>query len=87
MSDILRFSQRGEFLTRLRATLPGVIVADLDAFDALVMRDCLLTDDGAPHPELVAWVQAILDRRAGGAVAMPVRPVPSKGPAGAEVVL
>lgn len=39
------------------------------------------------NPELMAWVQRILDRDAPGAMAVPVRPVPSKGPAGAEVVL
>jgi len=85
MSDILRFSLRGEVLAKLRSTLPGVTAADLDAFDALVLRDCLLTDDGMPHPELVAWVQAIL-RRGGGEVSVPVLPVPKMGPAGAEVV-
>jgi hypothetical protein len=87
MSDVIRFSLRGEFLAKLRATLPGVTLTDLDAFDALVVRDCLLTDDGAPHPELVAWVQAILRRGNGGVVPAPVHPVPKMGPAGAEVVL
>lgn len=86
MSDILRFSLRDQFLAKLRATLPGLTLADLDAFDALVVRDCLLTDDGAPHPDLVAWVQAILRRGNGGAVPAPVRPVPKTGPVGAEVM-
>jgi hypothetical protein len=87
MSDVIRFGLRGEFLSKLRATLPGVTLADLDVFDALVVRDCLLTDDGKPHPELVAWVEAILRRGDGGAVPAPVHPLPKMGPAGAEVVL
>lgn len=87
MSDVIRFGLRGEFLSKLRSTLPGVTLADLDVFDALVVRDCLLTDDGAPHPELVAWVQRILRRDGGGEVSAPVHPVPKMGPAGAEVVL
>lgn len=87
MSDIIRFSLRGEVLAKLRATLPGVTAADLDAFDALVVRDCLLTDSGAPHPQLVAWVQSILRRGDGGEVSVPVRPVPKMGPAAVEVVL
>jgi hypothetical protein len=68
------------------AILPGVTRADLEAFEVLVVRDCVIADDGAPHPELVAWVQAILDRRAGGAVCVPVVPVPKTDPAGAEVM-
>lgn len=86
MSDILRFSLRDQFLAKLRDALPGVTLADLEAFDALVVRDCLLTDDGKPHPELVAWVRRILDRDAGQAAPVPVRPVPQTGPAGAEVM-
>ena len=86
MSDIIRFSLRDQFLQRMRATLPGITPADLDAFDALVVGDCLLTDDGQPHPYLVDWVRRILDRDAGQAVPAPVRPVPKTGPAGAEVL-
>jgi len=83
--EILRFSLAGDFRDRLRRVLPGVTEADFAAFDVLVVRDCLVGDDGGAHPELVAWVEAILRRDEGGAVAVPVRPVPSKGPAGAEV--
>lgn len=86
MSDIIRFSLRDDVLAKLRATLPSLTSADLDAFDALVAQDHLVTDDGAPHSALVAWVQRILDRRSGGAVPVPVSPVPKTGPAGVEVV-
>lgn len=86
MSDVFRISLRGNFRDRLRATLPGASADDLAAFDVLLARDCVVADDGSPHPELVAWVQAILDRDAGDAVPAPVRPVPKTGPAGAEVV-
>lgn len=84
--DIFRMSLRSDFRDRLRRVLPGVTEADLASFDVLVVRDCLATDDGLPHPELVAWVTAILRRGEDGAVAVPVRPVPGKGPVGAEVV-
>lgn len=87
MSDLIRFSLRGVVLDKLRLILPGVTAADLDAFDALVVRDCLLTDDGAAHPEMVAWVQSILRRGGGGEVSAPVRPVPKMGPTAAEVVV
>lgn len=87
MSERISFSLRAEVLARLRAILPGMTAADLHAFDALVVRDCLLTDDGRPHPELVAWVEAILRRGGGGEVSAPVRPVPKMGPAAAEVVV
>lgn len=83
--EILRFSLTGDFRDRLRRVLPGLNDADFAAFGVLVARDCLVGDDGGPHPELVAWVEAILRRGEGGAVPVPVRPVPMKGPAGAEV--
>lgn len=86
MSDIILFSLRDEFLARMRGILPGITGTDLAALDVLVLRDCLLADDGSPHPDLVAWVQRILDRDAGQAVPASVRPVPKTGPAGAEVV-
>jgi hypothetical protein len=86
MSDIVRFVAPPDFLARLLAILPGVTRADLEAFEVLVVRDCVIADDGAPHPELVAWVRAILDRRAGGAVCVPGVPVPKTDPAGAEVM-
>lgn len=86
MSDIIRFTLRDEFLARMRGILPGITSSDLEALDVLVVRDCLLTDDGSPHPELLVWVHRILDRDAGQAVPASVRPVPKTGPAGAEVV-
>lgn len=84
--EILRFSLASDFRDRLRRVLPGVTEAEMAALDALITRDCLLTDEGLPHPELVAWVTAILRRGEDGAVAVPVRPVPGKGPVGAEVM-
>lgn len=86
MTDVFRFALTGDFQARLIAVLPGLTRSDLEAFSVLVVRDCLIGDDGGPHPELLAWVQRILDRRAGGAVAVPVVPVPKTGPAGAEVM-
>ena len=85
MSDLIRFSMMGAMRAKVRAVLRGATDSDMDAFDVLVARDCVVTDDGEPHPELVAWVQRILDRRAGGAVAVPVVPKPVTGPVGAEV--
>lgn len=85
--EILRISLRGEFRAGLRLVLPQVTEADLEAFEALLARDCVVADDGAPHPDLVAWVERILNRGAPDALAVPVRPVPSKGPAGAEVAV
>lgn len=79
MSDLIRLSLCGDFRARIRKTLPGVTDADLPVLDGLLARDCLVTDDGAPHPALVAWVQAILDRRGGAAGVMadvPQKPVP-----------
>jgi glutathione S-transferase len=88
MSDRNIYSAPPDFLARLRAILPGMTRADLEAFEALVVQDCVIADDGGAHPELVAWVQRILDRRAGGAVPVPVPvgPFPKTGPAAAEVV-
>lgn len=86
MSDRNIYSAPPDFLPRLQAILPGMTRADLNAFEVLVVRDCVIADDGGAHPELVAWVQRILDRDAGDAIAVPVRPVPGKGPVGAEVV-
>jgi glutathione S-transferase len=87
MSDRIRFSLIAECRDKVRAVLPMASAADMAGFDALLVRDCIVTDDGEPHPELVAWVQRILDRDAGGALAVPVSPVPKVGPAAAEVVL
>lgn len=87
MSDRIRFSLVAECRAKVRAVLPMASDADMAGFDALLVRDCIVTDDGEPHSELVAWVQRILNRSAGGAVAVPVCPVPKTGPAGAQVVL
>lgn len=87
MSDLHRISMLSDCRARVRAMLCGATEADMHAFDVLVARDCVVTDDGAAHPELVAWVQRIIDRGEGGAVAVPVLPVPKTGPVGAEVVL
>lgn len=87
MSDKSRFYLIGAYRARVRAVLRGTTDADMAGFEALVGQDCVVTDDGAAHPELVVWVQRIIDRDAGGAVAVPVVPVPKTGPAGAEVVL
>lgn len=87
MSEILRISLMSDYRSRVRSVLPMASDADMREFDALWARDCVVAADGGPHPELMAWVQRILDRDAPGAMAVPVRPVPSKGPAGAEVVL
>lgn len=88
MSNLSRFSAPPDFLPRMQAILLGMTRADLEAFEVLVVRDCVIADGGGPHPELVAWVQRILDRRAGGAVPVPVPvgPVPKTGPAAAEVL-
>ena len=86
MSERITFSMMTDMRAKVRAALPMARDADMAGFDVLVTRDCVVTDDGAPHPELVAWVQRILDRDAGDAVMVPVRPVPSTGPAGAEVM-
>lgn len=83
--DILRISLQQDYRARVRSVLPMASDTDMAGFDALLARDCVVADDGGPHPELLAWVRRILDRGAGSAVAVPVRPVPSKGPAGAEV--
>jgi hypothetical protein len=87
MSDKHRTYLMGEYRSRVRAVMRGATEADMDAFDALVVRDCVVTDDGAPHPKLVAWVQRIIDRNMGGAVAVPVVPTPKTGPVGAEVTV
>jgi hypothetical protein len=86
MSDVFRFGLNGDFRDRLRRCLPGVTDADLQAFEALLARDCIVTDDGAPHVELVAWVQHILDRRGGAEpvpALVPVNTLPA--PAGALI--
>ena len=86
MSDVLRLSLLGDFRTRVQHCLPGVTDADMAAFDALLARDCVVTDDGGPHVELVAWVQRILDRRGGAEpvpAVVPVRPLPA--PTGALI--
>jgi hypothetical protein len=87
MSDLLRLSLIAEYRARVRALVPMARDADMADFDALLARDCVIRDDGAAHPELVDWVRRIIDRDAGGIVAMPVVPVPKTGPAGAEVAL
>lgn len=86
MSDLITFSMMRDMRAKVRACLPMASDADMAGFEALVARDCVVTDDGAAHPELVAWVQRIIDRDS-GAVAVPVLPVPKTGPAGAEVAL
>ena len=86
MSDKTRIYLIAAYRARIRAALWQATEADMQGFDALVARDCVVTDDGAAHPEMVAWVQRIIDRDAGGAVAVPVVPVPKTGPVGAEVV-
>ncbi len=85
MSDVFRFSVMGDIRAKVRAVMRRASDADMQAFDVLLARDCVVTDGGSPHPELVAWVQRILDRDAGDAVAVPVLPVPKTGPAGAMV--
>lgn len=87
MSDLIRLSLSADFRAQIRRTLPGLTDSDLMDLEVLMVRDCLVTDDGAPHPALVAWVQAILARRGGAAGVMadvPPKPVP--GEAGAQVV-
>jgi hypothetical protein len=86
MSEMQRFGLRADYCAAILRSLPDATRADLDAFDRLVASDRLIGDDGAAHADLVAWVQAILDRRSGaaGAVAVvPVKPVP--GSAGAMI--
>lgn len=85
MSDVFRFSVMSDVRARVRAVLRGATEADMDAFEILLARDCMVTDDGQPHPELVAWVQRILDQGAGDAIAIPIVPKPVTGPAGAMV--
>ncbi len=86
MSDLIRIGLIGEFRARVLQIVPDATPADMAAFEALVARDCLVDDAGLPHPELVAWVQAILSRRGGAegvAAVVPVKPVP--GAAGALI--
>jgi hypothetical protein len=86
MSDLIRIGLIGEFRARVLRIVPDATPEDMTAFEALVARDCLVDDKGAPHPELVAWVQAILSRRGGAesvAAVVPVKPVP--GAAGALI--
>lgn len=86
MSDRLRMFLAGDFQARLAAVLPGLTRTDLEAFGVLVVRDGLVTDDGAAHADLVAWVQRSLDRRGradGVPAVVPVRPLPA--PAGALI--
>jgi hypothetical protein len=86
MSDLIRLSLCHDFRARIRRTLPGVMDADLVVLDGLLARDCMVGDDGAPHPALVAWVQAILDRRGGAAgVKADVPPKPVPGGAGVGI--
>ncbi len=87
MSDLIRLSLNADFRAQIRRTLPGLTDSDLVNLEVLLVRDCLVTDDGAPHPALVALVQAILDRRGGAAGVMadvPPKLVP--GRAGAQLV-
>ena len=85
MSDLHRFGIVGDFRARIARVLPGVTVADLAALDLLIARDRLISDAGAAHPDLMAWVQRILDRDLPGAAAVPVVPAPKPDLHGAEV--
>lgn len=86
MSDLCRLSLRGDFRARIVTVLPGASMADLGVLDQLIAGDRLIDDDGAPHPDLLRWVQRILDRDADGAMAGPIVPRPITGPAMAEVM-
>lgn len=86
MSDMIRIGVASDHRVRLARCLPRVTAADLDEFDRLIVADSVLTDAGAPHPALLAWVSGILRRRGGAEPVPAVLPVaPRPAPAGALV--
>ena len=88
MSDLVTWSLPQDFRARIKALLPGVTEADFAHLDRMCALDRVVTDDSTAHVQLVAWVAHVMDRGAGGALPLPVPvlPIPSKGPAGAEVM-
>lgn len=59
MSILARFALPPDYRAQLAAMFPGVTAAQLMRFDELVATDRLITDDGAAHPALAAWVRTV----------------------------
>lgn len=48
-----------DWRTRVRAALPRITEAQLDAMGALIAADRFVTDDGAAHPDLAALLAGV----------------------------
>jgi hypothetical protein len=60
MSTLHRFILLPDYRARLVAMFPRVTAAQLMRFDDLVRSDRIIGDDGEPHPDLMAWVAAVI---------------------------
>jgi hypothetical protein len=86
MSDLFRFALSGDFRARIQRLWPRATPSDMAALDLLIEADRLIGDDGSPHDDFVAWVQAIIDRDGGAEPVPAVVPVkPRPAPAGALI--
>ncbi len=78
MSDLHQFILRPDYRASLIAMFPQVTAAQLMRFDDLVRSDRIIADDGEPHPDLMAWVAAVM-RRGDEGQHLPANPAP-QGP-------
>jgi hypothetical protein len=89
MSDLIRLALPVDYADRIAAMVRRLSVPARVALDDLIARDLLVTDDGAPQPEFVAWVARLLaggfDGDAAGLVPAPA-PVAPHGHSGAALV-
>lgn len=85
MSALHRFALRADYRAELVAMFPHVTAAQLMRFDDLVRSDRMIGDDGAPHPDLQAWVAAVIARGGDGAPLPVTSTPPQPSPAGAVI--